>query len=147
MCRDHGPALGRRRGDLPRPDHEADREIVEAFREHAPDKPVFLKVQLSYDDTEEAALDGAYEQWRTNCVPGPVTQQLRTPEEYDELGEEISREQVAENVRISADIDEHLEWIHRDLSLDVDKVILHNVNREQTQFIEEFGKKVLPSLE
>ncbi len=42
---------------------------VDAFREHAPDKPVHLKIRLSYDTDEDAALEGAYDQWRTNCVP------------------------------------------------------------------------------
>lgn len=129
------------------PDHESVAERVEAFREHAPEKPVYLKAQLSYDTDEESALEGATEQWRSNCVPGPVTQQLRTPEEYDELGEEISEEQVAENVRVSADLEEHREWLREDLSLDVEKVFLHNVNRTQESFIEDFGRDVVPELE
>ncbi|TYL38583.1 LLM class F420-dependent oxidoreductase [Natronococcus pandeyae] len=129
------------------PAHDEVAQRVEAFREHAPDEPVYLKVQLSYDTDEEAALEGAYDQWRTNCVPGPVTQQLRTPEEYDELGEEISREQVEENVRVSADLEQHLEWLQEDLSLGVDKLVLHNVNREQEQFVDDFGENVLPELD
>ena len=129
------------------PDQEADRERVEAFREEAPEKPVYLKVQLSYDEDDESALEGAYEQWRTNCIPGPVTQQLRTPEEYDELGEGVSREQVEENVRVSADLDEHLGWIRGDLDMGVETVILHNVNTNQEAFIEEFGENVIGDLE
>lgn len=53
-------------------------DIVEAFRARAPDKPIYVKAQLSYD--EQSALDGAYKQWRTNCVPGAVTENLRTTE-------------------------------------------------------------------
>lgn len=129
------------------PDHEADAERVAAFREPAPDKPVYLKAQLSYDDDEEAALDGAYEQWRTNCVPGSTTQLLRTPADFDELGEEIDEEQVEENVRVSADLDEHAEWIRKDLELDVDGVFLHNVNTNQEAFVERFGADVLPEFD
>ena len=127
-------------------DHESLKRRVEAFRERAPDKPVYLKVQLSYNTDEEAALDGAYEQWRTNCIPGPVTQQLRTPVEYDELGEAITRDQLRDHVRVSADIEQHAEWLREDLSLDVEKVILHNVNREQERFVEEFSDRVLPEI-
>jgi coenzyme F420-dependent glucose-6-phosphate dehydrogenase len=128
------------------PDHEALETRVEAFREGAPDKPVFLKVQLSYADDEDAALEGAYDQWRTNCAPGSVTQKLRTPDEFDQLGEQITREQVEENVRISTDLEDHVEWLERDLSLDVEKLVLHNVNREQERFVEDFGESVLPEL-
>ena len=65
------------------------------------------------------------------------------PEEYDELGEEISREQVVENVRVSADLDQHVEWLREDLALGLEKVVLYNVNTNQGQFIERFGERVL----
>lgn len=128
------------------PDHEGVENRVEAFREHAPEKSVFLKVQLSYDEDDEAALESAYDQWRTNCVPGPVTQELRTPEEYDELGESITREEVEANVRVSSDLEDHIEWLERDRALDVDGIYLHNVARSQSRFIEDFGEEVLPEL-
>ena len=129
------------------PDHEGDRRRVEAFREKAPDKPVYLKAQLSYDTDQDAALAGAYEQWRTNCIPGPVTQQLRTPAAYDELGETIDEEQVRENVRVSADLEDHVEWLQQDVDLGVEKVFLHNVNTNQEAFVETFGAEVLPAFD
>ncbi|XVH33486.1 TIGR03885 family FMN-dependent LLM class oxidoreductase (plasmid) [Haloferacaceae archaeon DSL9] len=127
------------------PDHEETANRVEAFRESAPNKPVYLKAQLAYDTDYAAALDGAYEQWRTNCIPAPVTQQLRTPDDYDELAAGIDREQVEENVRVSDDLDEHVDWLSRDFDLDVDRVYLHNVNTNQRAFIDAFGGDVLPA--
>ena len=127
------------------PDHEGDAEVVEAFRETAPEKPVYLKVQLSWDESDDAALEGAVDQWRTNCVPGAVTQQLRTAGEYDELGEEIHEEHVEEHVRVSANIDDHLEWLETDVDLDVERVVCHNVNTNQGAFVEAFAEEVLPS--
>jgi len=132
---------------LATPDHEDNEKRVEAFREQAPNKPVYLKAQLSYDSEKLAALDGALEQWRTNCIPGPVTQQLRTPAEYDELGEQVDKETVEQNVRVSSDLAEHREWIEADLQLDVDRIFLHNVNTNQQAFIEMFGEHVLPEVQ
>lgn len=128
------------------PDHDADRKRVEAFRDVAPEKPIFLKSQLSFASNHDSALDGAYDQWRTNCIPGPVTQQLRTPEDYDKLGEEVDKAAIPEHVRVSADPAEHREWIEQDLSLDVDRIFLHNVNTNQESFIEAFGDKILPAV-
>jgi alkanesulfonate monooxygenase SsuD/methylene tetrahydromethanopterin reductase-like flavin-dependent oxidoreductase (luciferase family) len=129
------------------PDHEAVADRVEAFKERAPEKPVYLKAQLSYDTDVEVALEGAYDQWRTNCIPGTATQELRTADDYDELGEVVDRETVEENVRVSADLDDHVEWIERDLALDVETVFLHNVNRNQEAFLESFGEDVLPAFQ
>ncbi|TYT60666.1 TIGR03885 family FMN-dependent LLM class oxidoreductase [Natrialba swarupiae] len=129
------------------PDHEADADRVEAFRENAPEKPVYLKAQHSYDESDDAALEGAYEQWRTQCVPGTVTQELRTPEEYDELGEQITTDHVEENVRVSGTLEDHVDWLETDRELDVDRIFVHNVNTNQRAFIETFGETVLPALE
>lgn len=120
--------------------------LVEAFRDRAPDELIYVKAQLSYDEDEQSALDGAYEQWRTNCVPGPVTENLRTTAQFDAVGEEITRDQVKEHVHVSADLEEHTEWLQDMQSLGVEKVFLHNVNRNQEQFIERFGEHVLPEL-
>ncbi len=38
------------------------------------------------------------------------------------------------------------EWLQKDIELGFDQLILHNVNREQEQFIEVFGEKVVPAL-
>ncbi|MFB6141076.1 MAG: TIGR03885 family FMN-dependent LLM class oxidoreductase [Halosimplex sp.] len=118
--------------------------VVSAFREEAPDKPVSVKAQLAYGEDEEAAIEGAYDQWRTNSVPGPVTEQLRTTEDFDAVGEQVTREQVRENVHVSADVDEHVEWIRELVDLGADRVFLHDVTPEQRQFVDRFGDRVLP---
>ncbi len=129
------------------PDHDADADRVEAFREHAPEKPVYLKAQHGYAETDAAALESAHEQWGTNCIPGAVTQELRTPEQYDELAAQITEEDVNANIRVSADVDDHIEWLETDFELDVDRVFVHNVTTSQEGFLEAFGDDVLPSFE
>lgn len=129
------------------PDHEADAARVEAYRDEDPDGRVFLKAQHSWAEDEDAALQGAVKQWRTNCVPGAVTQELRTPAEYDELGAEIQPDQVEANVRVSADLDDHLEWLQRDADLDVDRVYVHDVNTNQAAFLDAVGEEILPSFD
>lgn len=128
------------------PNIEQLEQLVEAFQDRAPDEPIYVKAQLSYAENEQEALDGAYEQWRTNCVPGAITENLRTTAQFDAVGEEITREQVKNHVHVSADLDKQTEWLHEIQSLGVEKVFLHNVNQKQEQFIEQFGDKVLPKL-
>lgn len=129
------------------PDQEEDAARIEAFREAAPNKPVYLKAQHSYAKTEDEAREGAYEQWRSNCVPGVATQEFRTAADFDEIGALIDRETVAENVRISADPEDHIDWIEGDIAAEVDRIFLHNVNTNQQHFIEDFGDEVLPHIQ
>lgn len=129
------------------PDVDQLERIAAAFRERAPDEPVYVKAQLSYDEDEQSALEGAVEQWRTNCVPGPVTENLRTTEQFDDVGDTITGDQVREHVHVSADLEEHVEWLRELQTVGVETVFLHNVNREQERFVDRFGERVLPELE
>lgn len=72
--------------------------------------------------------------------------QLRTPQQFDAAGEFVKPDELYEHVRISADLQQHIGWLQKDIELGFDQLILHNVNREQQQFIQVFGDKVLPTL-
>lgn len=123
------------------------KEVVEAFRNNGGEgKPVFLKVQLSYAESEEEALKGAHDQWRTNIFHSTVLGDLWQVEQFDELGKFVQPEELHESVRISSSLEQHIEWIKSDMSLGFERIILHNVNREQERFIKTFGEKVLPVL-
>ncbi|MUG91403.1 TIGR03885 family FMN-dependent LLM class oxidoreductase [Scytonema sp. UIC 10036] len=122
-------------------------KVVDAFRRGGgEDKPMILKVQLSYDRDEETALQKAHQQWRNNIFKNIVMTELRTPQQFDAVGKFVQPKELHEHVRISADIQQHIEWLQKDIELGFDELILHNVNREQEQFIEVFGEKVLPAL-
>jgi alkanesulfonate monooxygenase SsuD/methylene tetrahydromethanopterin reductase-like flavin-dependent oxidoreductase (luciferase family) len=121
------------------------KEVVDAFRQNGGEgKPVYLKTQLSYAASEEEALKGAWDQWRTNIFHSTVLGDLTQVAQFDELGKYVQPEELQGMVRISSNIDQHIEWIRQDMQLGFDKIILHNVNREQENFIRVFGESVLP---
>lgn len=123
------------------------KEVVNAFRSNGGQgKPIFLKVQLSYAATEEEALHGAWEQWRTNIFHSTVLGDLWQVEQFDELGKFVQPEELRQMVRISSGIKQHIDWIRQDMQLGFDRIILHNVNKQQELFIKVFGEKVLPAL-
>ncbi len=71
---------------------------------------------------------------------------LRTPEEFDQAAAFVRPEDMAGPVRISSDLARHLEWLRGDAALGFDHIYLHNVGRNQTEWIEVFGRDVLPKL-
>lgn len=122
------------------------RRVLDAFREGGGEgKPVYLKVQLSFDDGGKA-LDGAYGQWRTNVLENSVLTELRHPEHLEAAARFVRKEDLHGSVRISEDLEQHLDWLRGDLSLGIEHLILHNVNLNQRLFIDAFGEKVLPAL-
>ncbi len=122
-------------------------QLVDAFRKGGGEgKPHYLKVQLSYAETEEQAIDNAYDQWRTNIFQGKVLGDLWKVEHFDAIGEFVKVEDVKENVHISANIQQHIDWLKQYVDLGFEKIILHSVGRNQEEFLNMFGEKVLPKL-
>ena len=123
------------------------KNVVDAFRKNGgAAKPMYLKVQLSYDKTEEKALNGAYDQWRTNIFNATVLADLWKVKQFDAIGEMVKPDEMKDKVLISADLKKLQAWIGEYIDLGFEKVILHNVNREQERFIGEFSSHVLSSL-
>lgn len=123
------------------------KEVVDAFRANGGEgKPVYLKVQLSYAGSDDEALQGAYDQWRTNIFQSTVLGDLWQVEQFDAMAEFVQPEELKKMVRISSSIQQHIDWIKQDMELGFKRIMLHNVNREQELFINIFGEKVLPAL-
>jgi G6PDH family F420-dependent oxidoreductase len=53
---------------------------------------------------------------------------------------------VRAQVRTSPDLQRHLAWLQEDLARGVDQVYLHNVDRDEERFIDDFGAHILPAL-
>jgi coenzyme F420-dependent glucose-6-phosphate dehydrogenase len=123
------------------------KQMTAAFRRGGGEgKRLILKADLSYDPHYETALQGAYDQWRMTLVSNTVNGDLRAPEAFDEVGDLVSPDRVKESVKVSNHLPEFVDWIGQLTELGFEKIILHNVNRQQEQFIDAFGAQVLPQL-
>lgn len=124
------------------------RKTVDAFRRGGGEgKPLYLQAQLSFAGTEQEALRGAWEQWRTVRLPSPVLSDLRLPSQFDAIGEGIRPDEVKETMRVSADVEQHLAWLREDVEMGFEEINLHCVHVEQQErFIDVFGETVLPRL-
>ncbi|HLM65936.1 MAG TPA: TIGR03885 family FMN-dependent LLM class oxidoreductase [Longimicrobium sp.] len=129
-------------------DRKGMQEMIDAFRRGGGEgKPIYLQAQLSFAKTYDEALQGAYDQWRTVKLPPPVLAELRTPAHFEALGETVKPEDMAEKLRISADPEQHLEWLAEDVQMGFEEINLHCVHRDgQERFIDVFGERVLPQL-
>jgi len=122
-------------------------QIINAFKNNGGNgKPTYLKVQLSYARDKQAAVDGAWDQWRSNVLPPELSSDMYKVVHFDAMAGFVSKEDVRKAVHISADLRQHTQWLKSYLDLGVDHLILHNVCRQQDEFIEDFGKGVLPVL-
>lgn len=121
------------------------KKIIKAFYHGGgKGKPVYIKLEVSYDRDEEKALKGAHEQWKSNIFKSNVLTNLRSPEQFDDASEFFDPEIMHNAVNIFTDLHDYIELLNEYIKLGVDNIYIHNVNLNQEQFIEDFGQKVLP---
>lgn len=126
---------------------EAVRPVVDAFRANGGEgKPVHIQHALAWDHTEDAAVEGALDQWSPVSAGGDANWNLSRPADFDTVGRLATRESIRDCVSVSADPGRHRGWMEDLLSLDPTALQLHCVGRNQQSFIETFGQEVLPAL-
>jgi hypothetical protein len=88
----------------------------------------------------------AHDQWRSNVFGPPVCWDLETPEHFDVVSADVTPEQVAGSVHVSADLGEQAQYLSDLVGLGFDAIYLHHVGQDQQPFIDRFGAEVLPQL-
>ena len=127
-------------------DHDVLREIIHVYREAGGRGPLALQVHVSWAPTQGEAEAIAVDQWRSNVFPPPVCWDLATPEHFDVASRHVRPDDVAQAVRISADLGRHAAWLAEYAALGFDEIYVHHVGQEQVPFIDEFGAHVLPQV-
>jgi probable non-F420 flavinoid oxidoreductase len=121
--------------------------ILEAFREGGGEgKPVRIQVKLAWARTDDEALAGAFEQWRTNVFESTLMADLERVEQFEAAAAHVRPDDVRASVLVSAEPGRHAEWLHELIALGVDELFLHHVPRPQSEFIDRFASEVLPQL-
>ncbi len=107
--------------------------------------PRMLQVKVSYDETVEAATDAAVKEWPNGGMNFPKGD-IRNPEDFEAMAKLVRPENYKNRVLITPDLDEHAAYIQHFIDLGFDEVYVHNVGRNQEEFIRAYGERVIPKL-
>ena len=107
--------------------------------------PKVLQLHLSWAQTDEVALANAMTEWPNGGMKFPKAD-IRSPFDFEQMAKLVRPEDFAGRMVISADPDAHRAEIQRYVDLGFDRIYLHNVGRNQREWIETFGRDVLPAL-
>lgn len=123
------------------------KKVVVAFKEGGGEgKPMHVQMAFSYARNEEEGLRSAFDQWRSNLASLEALENFGRPEQYDKATESLTVEDLRKKLVITSDFNRYIDLIEECIQLGFENIILHNVNRMQYDFIEDFGKYVLPSV-
>jgi coenzyme F420-dependent glucose-6-phosphate dehydrogenase len=104
-----------------------------------------LRLHVSWAPTEAVALANAMREWPNGAMKF-ARSDIRSPFEFEQLARLVRPEDFEGRVVISSDPDVHRAAIQRCVDLGFDRVYLHNVGRNQKEFVEVFGRDVIPHL-
>lgn len=107
--------------------------------------PKVLQLHVSWAPTHDEAVRNALREWPNGGMRFGKSD-IRSPFEFDQLARMVRAEDFEGRVLISSEPDVHRAHIQSFLDLGFDHVHLHNVGRNQREFIEVFGRDVLPKL-
>ncbi|MDP9382294.1 MAG: TIGR03557 family F420-dependent LLM class oxidoreductase [Chloroflexota bacterium] len=107
--------------------------------------PRLIQLHVSWAESDEAAMDQAIREWPNGGMNFPK-QDIRNPEDFEAMARLVRPENFKGRVLCSADLDAHREHVQHFIDLGFNEVYIHNVGRNQTEFIEAFGRQVIPQL-
>jgi coenzyme F420-dependent glucose-6-phosphate dehydrogenase len=107
--------------------------------------PKILQLHLSWAPTDEEAMRNALTEWPNGGMKFPKAD-IRSPYDFEQIAKIVRPEDFKGRMLISSDPDAHTREIQKFIDLGFDRVYLHNVGRNQVEWIDVFGKKVLPKL-
>ena len=107
--------------------------------------PKVLQLHMSWAGTDEEAMRNAMVEWPNGGMKFPKAD-IRSPFEFEQIAKLVRPEDFEGRMIISADPDKHLQYIQKFVDLGFDRVYLHNVGRNQREWIDVFGAQVLPKL-
>jgi coenzyme F420-dependent glucose-6-phosphate dehydrogenase len=116
---------------------------VEAFQRGGGEgKPLYLQTAVSYAGSREEALHAAYDQWRVTGLDPTQLADIRTPRYFDEAAQRVSKDTVAERVRLCTEMSEFCNWLHELAALGFTSIYLNHVGTNVTRFIDAVGERL-----
>jgi coenzyme F420-dependent glucose-6-phosphate dehydrogenase len=123
-------------------------QLVKSFRDAGgKGKPVHLQMAVSLSETVAEAKEQALDQWSAAAIGGGVNLDLRRPKDFDLASRMVSAEDIINAVLVTSSASQIGDAIGAAAELSIDVVHLHQVGRDQEDFIERVGAHVLPAFE
>ena len=107
--------------------------------------PKVLQLHLSWAPSYEEALQSAMVEWPNGGMKFPKGD-IRSPFELEQMAKLVRPEDFEGRMIISEDPDVHRAYIQQFADLGFDRIYLHNVGRNQRDWIDVFAREVLPKL-
>jgi coenzyme F420-dependent glucose-6-phosphate dehydrogenase len=129
--------------------HQLLKNFESAAREAGKDPsnmPRLIELNAEYTEDTEGAIQAQLKYWAGTFVPALFDQKIYTPKMSQENGEVVGPDTVKKMVCVSTNAEEHVKFVRQYIDLGFDHPIIHSAHPKQHDFLEKFGRDVLPQL-
>jgi len=122
-----------------------DQETIGAFRDAGgPGKPIYGQVTLCWGPDEAEAKRTLKEIWPTAGIRGEASQELPSPQHFEQLAGMVTEDMLAEQIPCGPDVGRVLDQIRAAAEAGIDHVYLHQVGPDQDGFFGFAERELLP---
>jgi G6PDH family F420-dependent oxidoreductase len=103
--------------------------------------------KICWGADEAACVELVHRLWPNEALPGELSQVLPTPEHFEQAGELVTPELIAETVPCGPDPDKHAAAIRAYAEAGFDEVYVGQIGPDQQGFLDFYAREVLPRLQ
>jgi coenzyme F420-dependent glucose-6-phosphate dehydrogenase len=107
--------------------------------------PRIVQLHVSWAGDDDAATEQAVREWPNGGMNFPK-QDIRNPEDFEAMAKLVRAEHFKGRVFISSSMEQHCELMQYYAGLGFTEIYVHNVGRNQREFIEAYGREVIPNV-
>jgi len=108
--------------------------------------PRMIELAADFTEDEEKAIATRKAYWAAVFIPALFTEKIYTPKMAETNGQAVGADTIRQSVCISADPEVHVKYARHYLDLGFDHLIFHSAGPDQSAFLEQYGRSVLPRL-
>jgi len=121
-------------------------DIAEAYEDAGGEGPRYAQMTLSYAETEDEAVQAAYERWPNTALAGELSGILPTPKHFEQASQMVEPENIAEGSTVTdPDPDTHIENVQQFEEAGYGYVTLHQVAPDVEGCLDFYAEEVIPS--
>jgi coenzyme F420-dependent glucose-6-phosphate dehydrogenase len=128
-------------------------KMLEAFEQGArqagkdPTKmPRLIELNVAYGDDLVPAIEGTKKYWAGTFIPALFDQRIYTPKMSAENGKVVEADAIRKKGCFSSKPEDHVQFVQKYLELGFDQIYFHYAGADQKEFIQRYGRDVLPRL-
>jgi G6PDH family F420-dependent oxidoreductase len=119
-------------------------ELAEQYRSEGGKGLLQTSTKVCVGEDRDACIDLAHERWPNAALPGELAQVLPTPPHFEQAGELVTKEMIAESIPCGPDAAPIVEALREHLDAGFDEVFVAQIGPDQERFLALMEREVLP---